>query len=69
MRILLIFIVIGAVAAVAVAAVVHNQSRKRAAAAWCLEHGYGNYATKDEFCVGPKGKLIKITGPERATNG
>ena len=29
-------------------------------AQWCQDHGYGNYATKDGFCVGPGGKLIKI---------
>ena len=28
--------------------------------AWCQDHGYGNYATKDGFCVGAGGKLIKI---------
>ena len=28
--------------------------------AWCYDHGYANYATKDGFCVGAGGKLIKI---------
>jgi hypothetical protein len=29
-------------------------------AAWCRDHGYTNYATKDGFCVGAGGKLIKV---------
>jgi hypothetical protein len=29
-------------------------------ALWCHEHGYTNYATKDGFCVGVRGKLIKV---------
>jgi len=28
--------------------------------AWCYDHGYANYATKDGFCVGARGKLIKV---------
>jgi len=28
--------------------------------AWCHDHGYANYATKDGFCVGAGGKLFKI---------
>jgi hypothetical protein len=28
--------------------------------AWCYDHGYANYATKDGFCVGTGGKLIKV---------
>ena len=30
--------------------------------AWCYDHGYANYATKDGFCVGAGGKLIKVRG-------
>src|SRR5262245_59008074 len=30
------------------------------AALWCHEHGYTNYVTKDGFCVGARGKLIKV---------
>jgi hypothetical protein len=29
-------------------------------AEWCHDHGYTNYATKDGFCVGAGGKLIKV---------
>ena len=29
-------------------------------AEWCHENGYRNYATKDGFCVGARGKLIKV---------
>ena len=28
--------------------------------AWCYDHGYANYATKDGFCVGAGGKLVKV---------
>ena len=28
--------------------------------AWCYDHGYAYYATKDGFCVGARGKLIKV---------
>jgi hypothetical protein len=28
--------------------------------AWCYDHGYANYTTKDGFCVGARGKLIKV---------
>jgi hypothetical protein len=33
--------------------------------AWCHDHGYANYATKDGFCVGAGGKLIKVGEPTR----
>jgi hypothetical protein len=29
-------------------------------AEWCHENGYTNYATNDGFCVGARGKLIKV---------
>jgi len=29
-------------------------------AEWCHENGYTNYATKDGFCIGAGGKLIKV---------
>jgi hypothetical protein len=29
-------------------------------AVWCYDHGYANYATEDGFCVGARGKLIKV---------
>jgi hypothetical protein len=32
-------------------------------AEWCHENGYTNYATKDGFCVGARGKLIKVARP------
>jgi hypothetical protein len=28
--------------------------------AWCYDHGYANYATEDGFCVGARGKLVKV---------
>jgi hypothetical protein len=48
-----------AIAALIIFAVVRHFTNKHEAE-WCQEHGYGNYATKDGFCVGPGGKLIKI---------
>jgi hypothetical protein len=47
------------IAALIIFAVVRHFTNKQEAE-WCQEHGYGNYATKDGFCVGPGGKLIKI---------
>jgi hypothetical protein len=29
-------------------------------AEWCHDNGYTNYATKDGFCVGAGGKLVKV---------
>src|SRR5262249_46510217 len=29
-------------------------------AAWCYDNGYAHYATTDGFCVGARGKLIKV---------
>ena len=29
-------------------------------AAWCYGNGYAHYATTDGFCVGARGKLIKV---------
>ena len=41
------------------AAIIRNVNNKQDAA-WCHDHGYANYATKDGFCVGASGKLIKV---------
>jgi len=40
-------------------AIIRNVNNKQDAA-WCHDHGYANYATKDGFCVGAGGKLIKV---------
>ena len=40
-------------------AIIHHVNNKQDAA-WCHDHGYANYATKDGFCVGAGGKLIKV---------
>src|SRR5262245_7384990 len=42
----------------AVAIIRHVNNKQDAA--WCHNHGYANYATKDGFCVGASGKLIKV---------
>jgi hypothetical protein len=43
---------------VAVAIIRHVNNKQDAA--WCYDHGYANYATNDGFCVGARGKLIKV---------
>jgi hypothetical protein len=44
---------------VVVGAVARHVSHKQDAL-WCHKHGYPNYATKDGFCVGAGGKLVKV---------
>jgi hypothetical protein len=51
-------IVCATIDVVAVAIIRHVDNKQDAA--WCHEHGYANYATKDGFCVGAGGKLIKV---------
>ena len=46
----------GAVLAVAIVRHVNNTQD----ALWCHEHGYAKYATRDGFCVGARGKLVKV---------
>jgi hypothetical protein len=58
-KIILVGLVACAIAALIIFAFVRHQTYKQEAE-WCQDHGYGNYATKDGFCVGPGGKLIKI---------
>lgn len=43
---------------VAVAIIRHENHKQDIA--WCYGHGYANYATKDGFCVGAGGKLVKV---------
>ena len=45
---------------VAVAIIRHVNHKQDVA--WCHDHGYAKYATKDSFCVGAGGKLIKVGG-------
>jgi hypothetical protein len=40
-------------------AVIRHVNHKQDAL-WCHDHGYANYATKDGFCVGAGGKLVKV---------
>jgi hypothetical protein len=35
---------------------------------WCHENGYANYATKDGFCVGAGGKLVKVGAGGKLAN-
>jgi hypothetical protein len=53
-------IVSATIVLVAVAIIRHVNNKQDAL--WCHEHGYTNYATKDGFCVGAGGKLIKVGG-------
>jgi hypothetical protein len=48
------------VATVLVAVAILRHVNNKQHAAWCRDHGYANYATKDGFCVGARGKLIKV---------
>ena len=57
-KIILVGLAACAVLALIILAFVRYQTYKHEAA-WCQDHGYGN-ETKDGFCVGPGGKLIKI---------
>jgi hypothetical protein len=52
------FVVCVTVVLVAVATIRHENHKHDVA--WCYAHGYANYATKDGFCVGAGGKLVKI---------
>jgi hypothetical protein len=52
---LIVCATIGVVARAIIRHVDHKQ-----ATAWCHDHGYANYATKDGFCVGAGGKLIRV---------
>ena len=47
-----------AIVLVTVAVIRHVNHKENVA--WCYDHGYANYATKDGFCVGARGKLIKV---------
>jgi len=51
-------IVCTTIAVVAVTIIRHVNHKQNVA--WCYDHGYANYATKDGFCVGARGKLIKV---------
>ena len=51
-------IVCATIVLVAMAIIGHVNNKQDAA--WCHGHGYANYATKDGFCVGAGGKLIKV---------
>ena len=51
-------IVCVAIVLVAVAIIRHVNHKQDVA--WCHDHGYANYATKDGFCVGAGGKLVKV---------
>ena len=51
-------IVCATIAVVAVTIIRHVNNKQDAA--WCHDHGYAYYATKDGFCVGAGGKLFKI---------
>jgi hypothetical protein len=51
-------IVCAAIVLVAVLVIRHVNNKQDAL--WCHDHGYSNYATKDGFCVGAGGKLVKV---------
>jgi DhnA family fructose-bisphosphate aldolase class Ia len=51
---------IGCASIVLVAWAISRNVNNKQDAEWCHENGYTNYATKDGFCVGAGGKLIKV---------
>jgi hypothetical protein len=53
-----VVIVCAAIVLVAVLVIRHMNNKQDAL--WCHDHGYSNYATKDGFCVGAGGKLVKV---------
>jgi hypothetical protein len=48
------------VAVVLVAVAINRHADRKQDVAWCHDHGYANYATKDGFCVGAGGRLFKV---------
>ena len=62
MKKLIVGALIGCVTIGAVAWAIMRHVNNKQAAEWCHDHGYTNYATKDGFCVGAGGKLVKV-GP------
>jgi hypothetical protein len=54
-------LIVWATIAVVAAAIIRHVNNTQDAL-WCHEHGYANYATRDGFCVGARGKLIKVGG-------
>ena len=60
-KFILVGLAVCAIAVVIIFTFMSHQAHKQQTA-WCQDHGYGNYATKDGFCVGPRGKLIRVGG-------
>ena len=56
---------IACVATGVLAWVIIRHLNSRQDAEWCHDNGYANYATKDGFCVGAGGKLIKLGRMDR----
>jgi hypothetical protein len=52
-------LIVGATIVLVTVAVIRHVDHKQHVAR-CYDHGYANYATKDGFCVGAGGKLIKV---------
>jgi hypothetical protein len=60
MKTLIAGALIACAAIVLVAVLVIRHVNNQQDAQWCHDHGYSNYATKDGFCVGAGGKLVKV---------
>ena len=52
-------LIVGATIVLVTVAIIRHVNHEQHVA-WCYDHGYANYATKDSFCVGARGKLIKV---------
>jgi hypothetical protein len=59
MKLIAVALVVCATIVLVAVAIIRHVNNKQDAA-WCNDHGYGNYATNDGFCVGAGGKLIKV---------
>src|SRR5262245_28818867 len=59
MKRLIAALIVGATIVLVTMAVIRHVNHKQHVA-WCYDHGYANYATEDGFCVGARGKLIKV---------
>ena len=58
-RLIAAMLIVCATIVLVAVAIIHHVNNKQDAA-WCHDQGYANYATKDGFCVGAGGKLIKV---------
>jgi hypothetical protein len=66
-RLILGAVIVGVTIVLVAGAVIRHVNNKQDAF-WCLDHGYAKYATKDGFCVGAGGKLVKVGASGKLVN-